>query len=154
MSTEPETPTALIETESAEVDVNVTTDSLSRRLPSADPSTTEEVQAFGVKLRHYLDKLPRQASELYDVYQKPLTVLGIILAGVLVVAIADGILDVLNSIPLVASVLELIGLGYLGWFAWRYLRYAETREELVQQYHRIKRRIVGDATVHLDADEI
>ncbi len=150
MSIELENQTAVIKTESANADL--TTDALSRRLPSADPSTTEEVQSFGVKLRYYLDRTSRQAQELFEIYQKPLTVLGIAFLGLLGVAIANGILNVLNAIPLVKPLLEITGLGYLGWFAWRYLRYAETRQELVQEYRHLKRRVVGDATVHLDAE--
>jgi len=150
MSTDLESQTAIVETESTETDV--TTDSLSRRLPSADPSTTEQVQAFGVQLRHYLDKLPKQVKEVYEVYQKPLTALAILMGVILGIAIADGVLNVLNAIPLVMPLLELIGLGYLGWFGWRYLRYAETRQELVREYRHLKSRIVGDATVHLESD--
>lgn len=150
MSTGLEIQAAVVETESTEAEVK--TDSLSRRLPSADPSTTEDVQSFGVKLRYYMDRISRQAQELFEIYQKPLTVLGILLVGLLGIAIANGVLNVLNAIPLVEPLLEITGLGYLGWFFWRYLRYAEARQELIQEYRRLKRRVIGDATVHLEAD--
>lgn len=150
MTTELETQATVVETESTEAEVK--TDSLSRRLPSADPSTTEDVQSFGVKLRYYMDRISRQAQELFKIYQKPLTVLGILLVGLLGIAIANGVLNVLNAIPLVRPLLEITGLGYLGWFLWRYLRYAETRQELIQEYRHLKRRVIGDATVHLEAD--
>lgn len=150
MSTKLETPTAVVETKS--VDDDMVIDSLSRRLPSADPSTTEEVQAFGVKLRYYMDRLPGQAQEFFEIYKKPLTVLGITLFGLLGIAISNGVLDVLNTIPLMRPLLEITGLGYLGWFIWRYLRYAETRREFIQEYGRLKRRVIGDATVPLESD--
>lgn len=150
MSNELDIQTAIVETESTDADV--TTDSLSRRLPSTDPSTTEQVQAFGVRIRHYLDKLPKQIKEVFEIYQKPLTALAIIIGVALGIAIADGVLNVLNAIPLVMPLLELIGLGYLGWFSWRYLRYAETRQELIREYRHIKSRIIGDATVHLESE--
>ncbi|KAI9132321.1 CAAD domain-containing protein [Acaryochloris sp. CCMEE 5410] len=149
MSTELETTATVAEVESAE---EVTTDSLSRRLPSADPSVTEGVQGFGVKLHYYIDQVSRQAQEVFEIYQKPLIALGMALAGLLGLAIANGILNVLNAIPLVKPLLEITGLGYAGWFAWRYLRYAETRQELIQAYRRLKRRVIGDATVHLEAE--
>lgn len=144
MSTELEIPTAIEGTES--------TDALSRRLPSANPSGTEAVQAYGVKLRYSLDKITGEAREIFEIYQKPLIVLGIALMGGLGIAIANGILNVLNVIPLVKPLLEITGLGYLGWFAWRYLRYAQSRQELIQEYRHLKRRVIGDATVHLDAE--
>lgn len=146
MSTELETHTPVIKTESDEEVA------LAHRLPSADPSTAEEVQAFGVKLRYYLDRFSGQTQELFEIYKRPLIVLGLALVGALGLAIANGILNVLNAIPLVEPLLEITGLGYSGWFAWRYLRYAETRQELVQAYRRLKRRVIGDATVHLEAE--
>lgn len=150
MSTELETQATVVETEMTEAEV--TTDYLSHRLLSADPSTTEEVQAFGVKLRYSMDRLSGQAQESFKIYQKPLTVMGIALVGVLGIAIANGVLNVLNAIPLVEPLLEITGLGYLGWFTWRYLRYAETRREFIQEYRHLKTRVIGDTTVHLETE--
>lgn len=152
MSTELEGQTAVVTSEPDEREIDVKPDSLSRRLPSADPSTIEEVQSFGIKLRYYSEKLPQQVNELLEIYQKPLLFLGIGLGMMLGILITHGVLDVLNAIPLVMPLLELVGLGYLGWFTWRYLRYADTRQELVQEYRRLKTRVIGDATVHLEAD--
>lgn len=152
MSTNLESETAIISTESDELETDVSPDSLSRRLPSSDPSTTEEIQAFGVRLRFYMDELFRQAGDLYETYQKPLTLLGVLLVALLGIAISNGVLNVLNAIPLAKPILELIGICYLGWFIWRYLRYADTRQELVQEYRHLKTQVIGDATVHLESD--
>lgn len=152
MSTELEVQTAIVTTEPDELETDVKPDSLFRRLPSSNPSTTEEVQAFGVRLNVYTDQLLRQVGNLYEIYQKPLKLFGVLLLVLLGVAISNGVLNVLNSIFLVKPILELVGIGYLGWFTWRYLRYAGTRQELVQEYRHLKTRVVGDPTVHLETD--
>jgi len=151
MSTDLEAKTAVISTESDELETDVSPDSLSRRLPSADPSTTEEIQAFGVRLRFYMDELLRKVGDLYETYQKPLKLLGVFLVALLGIAISNGVLNVLNAIPLAKPVLEMVGMGYLGWFTWRYLRYADTRQELAQEYCLFKTRVIGDAAVHMEA---
>ena len=61
----------------------------------------------------------------------------------LTIAVADGILDRLNTIPLFAPTFELIGLGFSGWFIFRYLLYAESRQELKQEIDVVKDKIVG-----------
>lgn len=127
-----------------ELDVNPdTTGSLSRL--SADESTTIDVKEIGEKLRDFVDVFPKQVGETFDIYKKPLTTGAIILAALVSVAVADGVLDVLNAVPLLAPLLELIGLGYSAWFAWHYLRYAETRQQLLADYRQLKDKITGGA---------
>lgn len=139
MDADPETKTTV----SAELDIN--TDTSGTLSPvSSDDSTTIAVKEVGEKLKNFLDVFPKQVGETYEIYKKPLTVGAIVLAALISVAVADGVLDVLNAIPLVAPLLELVGLGYSAWFAWHYLRYAETRQKLVTDYRSIKHRITGE----------
>ncbi len=130
-------------TVSADLDINTETSGTLSPL-SSDDSTTIDVKEVGEKLKDFLEVFPKQVGETYEVYKKPLTVGAIILAALISVAVADGVLDVLNAIPLVAPLLELVGLGYSAWFAWHYLRYAETRQQLLSDYRSIKQRITGD----------
>ncbi|NJK35246.1 MAG: hypothetical protein HC919_09955 [Oscillatoriales cyanobacterium SM2_2_1] len=49
------------------------------------------------------------------------------------VIIINNVLALVHSIPLLPSLLELVGIGYSVWFCSRYLLLAETRRQLRQQ---------------------
>ncbi|PZD71690.1 hypothetical protein C1752_05015 [Acaryochloris thomasi RCC1774] len=95
------------------------------------------------KVFSYIDMVPDFVVRNFNKYRQPLTKIGIFLLAVISVAIADGVLDVVNALPLVAPLLELVGLGYTGWFIWRYLLYAERRQELSRDYQALKDRVAG-----------
>jgi hypothetical protein len=107
---------------------------------SSDDADWKEVSN---KVFSYIDMVPDFISEAFSQYRQPLTKVGIFLLALVSVAIADGVLDVVNALPLVAPLLELIGLGYTGWFIWRYLLYAERRQELGRDYQTLKDRVTG-----------
>ncbi len=128
-------------------DLDVNTEAagpLSKRSSSESAVANLKVRETVDKAAHFLDEFPGYLNQTFSDYQKPLTTVGIILALLIAVALADGVLDVINAIPLMAPILELVGLGYTGWFAWRYLRYAETRQEFLQNYRNLKNRITGE----------
>ncbi len=106
-------------------------------------SNSTDWQEAGDKVARFIDMLPDFIVETFNQYRQPLTKVGILLLALVSVAIADGVLDVVNALPLVAPLLELVGLGYTGWFIWRYLLYAETRQELGENYQNIKNRVTG-----------
>jgi hypothetical protein len=112
--------------------------------------TTSGVQNFGVKLSQIIEKLPGQIAAIYEAYQRPINIIGVLFLSLLAVAIASGILRVLNALPLVAPSLELVGLGYVGWFTWRYLLYAEHRQELATQYRHTKQKMLGHENETVD----
>lgn len=101
------------------------------------------------KLLGFLGMLPDYLTEAYGEYRKPITTVGLLIVASLTVAVADGILDRLNAIPLFAPTFELIGLGFSGWFIFRYLLYAESREELKQEIDEVKGKIVGSMQAQL-----
>ncbi|NJK29120.1 MAG: hypothetical protein HC851_03100 [Acaryochloris sp. RU_4_1] len=141
MASDPETKTTSAKP-TVDLDVNSEMSGNLSRLSSND-STAINVKEIGEKLRDFVDVFPKQFGETFEIYQKPLTTGAIILTALVSVAVADGVLDVLNAIPLVAPLLELIGLGYSVWFAWHYLRYAESRQQLLTNYRQLKQRITG-----------
>ncbi|MGL5927275.1 CAAD domain-containing protein [Chroococcidiopsis sp.] len=53
------------------------------------------------------------------------------------------IVDVLNDLPLLSPIFELIGLGYSIWFVNRYLLKFSNRQELSRQLRWIRRQVVG-----------
>jgi hypothetical protein len=141
MASDPETK-ATSAKQTVDLDVNPEMSGNLSRL-SANDSTAINVKEIGEKLRDFVDVFPKQLGETFEIYQKPLTTGAIILAALVSVAVADGVLDVLNAIPLVAPLLELVGLGYSVWFTWHYLRYAESRQQLLANYRQLKQRITG-----------
>lgn len=109
-------------------------------------TVTDNNRSFGDMGRQALESVesfPSLLGRLFDEYSRPLTLLGGVLLVVILIAIANGVLNVINLIPLVSPTLELIGLSYTGWFVWRYLIYADKRQELAQDFEVLKGRILG-----------
>ncbi|HEY9825362.1 MAG TPA: CAAD domain-containing protein [Stenomitos sp.] len=130
-----------------------TTDPLDMSLET--PGTLLKIQSpdrplGSPELREQLDKalrflvlFPDYLNGTLGEYRKPLSTVGLILLAGLGLAVADGVLDRLNSIPLFAPTFELVGLGFTGWVVVRYMLYADTRQELLQAFEEVKDRVVG-----------
>jgi hypothetical protein len=126
------------------LDVNTVTPGTLLQLPTSDntlisPEVREQVE----NVLRFLSTFPDYFNGALGDYRKPLTTVGLILVAGLGVAVADGILTRLNTIPLFAPTFELIGLGFTGWVLFRYLLYSDTRQELFQAYDHVKERITG-----------
>ena len=103
--------------------------------------------------REYLDdvleilaKIPDYVGQFFADYKQPLITLGMFAAAIITVKVTLAILDALNDIPLLAPMLELVGLGYTGWFVWRYLWKASNRQELSTEFEAIKKQILGESS--------
>lgn len=90
-----------------------------------------------------LAEIPDYIGSFFSGYQRPLITLLLILAGIVTVRIILAVLGAIDNIPLLAPLLELIGLGYAAWFVYRYLWKAENRQELIQEFRAFKSQIVG-----------
>ncbi|NCJ08664.1 hypothetical protein GS597_19570 [Synechococcales cyanobacterium C] len=135
-----------------QLDVNPDAPGTLFKLPSQDLSlASEKWQEYGEKLARFLILFPDYLGEAFGQYRKPLTTVGIIAGAGVTLAIADGVLDRLNAIPLFAPTFELIGLGFTGWVIFRYLLYADTRQELWQEYQELKDRITGQEDENSEA---
>lgn len=91
----------------------------------------------------FLSKVPEQLGSFFSNYKQPLTTLALILTAAISVYITLSILDAVKHIPLLASILELIGLGYTIWFVTRYLLKASNRQELFAELDSFKQQILG-----------
>jgi CAAD domains of cyanobacterial aminoacyl-tRNA synthetase len=125
------------------LNVNLTTPGTLQKMPSSQPDNPEWLETVEKGLQ-VLAVFPDFLGKILGEYRGPLTTVGLILVSGLGIAVADGVLARLNSIPLFAPTFELVGLGFTGWFVVRYLLYANTRQELLTEYRQIKDRIAGD----------
>ena len=91
-----------------------------------------------------LAKVPEYVGEFFNEYQKPLTTLGLLLLSIITVKIIVAVLGAIDDIPLLAPLLEMVGLGYSSWFVWRYLWKASNRKELSSEFDAIKNQVFGD----------
>jgi hypothetical protein len=126
------------------LDLNTVAPGTLLKLPTSDNSLiSPELQEQVENIFRLLSTLPNYFNGTLGEYRKPLTTIGLILVAGLGVAVADGVLTRLNTIPLFAPTFELIGLGFTGWVVFRYLLYADTRHELLDAYDQVKERITG-----------
>jgi hypothetical protein len=91
----------------------------------------------------FLAKIPEQVGAFFSGYRQPLVTLLLIISGIVTVYITLAVLDAIDDIPLLAPVLELVGLGYTAWFIYRYLWKAENRQELIKEFEAFKSQVVG-----------
>jgi hypothetical protein len=124
--------------------VNTDTPGSLFKVASTSPKfQTEQWQDTAAKILRFFILFPDFLSEGFGEYRGPLTKVALVLSALLGVAVADGVLQRLNTIPLFAPTFELIGLGATGWFIVRYLLYADTRQELVTLYDQLKSKVMG-----------
>ena len=91
-----------------------------------------------------LAKVPEYVGEFFSEYKQPLTTLGLFLLAIISVKIIVAVLGAIDDIPLLAPLLEMVGLGYSAWFVWRYLWKASNRKELLTEFDAIKNQMFGD----------
>ncbi|MDF5721027.1 MAG: CAAD domain-containing protein, partial [Rhizonema sp. PD37] len=85
-------------------------------------------------------KLP--ATNLFDEYKSLIISIPLIIASIITVKIILAIVEAINDIPQINSVINLAGIGYAGWFVFRYLLKASSRQELGEQLNSIQKEIV------------
>lgn len=111
--------------------------------PSTTPSTEQPWQEWVDVVVDFLAKVPEQLGSFFADYKKPLTTLGLIITAAITVYITLSVLDAIDNIPLLSSILELVGLGYTAWFVTRYLLKASTRDELFAEFNALKQQVLG-----------
>ncbi len=106
-------------------------------------SSSEQWQEWVTPVTDFLSQLPNYIVQFFSDYKQPLISLGLIVAGIITVKVTLALLDAINDIPLLAPILELVGLGYTGWFVFRYMLKASDRKELVSEFDKLKGQVVG-----------
>jgi hypothetical protein len=124
----------------------ITEPGLIEKLSPKTPSSDQPWQEWIEPVWETLAKVPDYIGEFFSDNKQPLVTIGLIVAGLITVKFTLAILDAINDIPLLAPILELVGLGYTGWFVYRYLWKASSRQELVTEFDALKSQIVGDGS--------
>jgi hypothetical protein len=142
-------PKVTVEVEASETDASSEFESVSEdptlQLPSAD-ETQEQLRQVWEKIYNFLAGLPEYLSEFFGAYRRPLITLGLIFGSIVSVKLTLALLDAINDIPLLEPTFELIGLVYTVWFIYRYLRRAESRQELLTIINNFKDDVIGRGT--------
>jgi len=138
------TPTEAAEAEMTQPKIKVSTEpgTLST-LSSPSASSNQQWRTYGEQLAQILAVFPERVGDVFEEYRQPITTVGIALAAVPFVILTVAILRVVNAIPLFAPTFELVGFGYSAWFVYRYLLFAETRRELLQNIEGLKQQVTG-----------
>lgn len=132
------------ETKTKEVSSSINTEVGEIISSPKEPSDEQPWQEWVDVAVDFLTKVPEQLGSFFADYKQPLTTVGLILGAAITVYVTLSILDALDNIPLLSSVLELVGLGYSIWFVARYLLKASTRQELVTEFTSFKEQILGN----------
>ncbi|MEA5533984.1 CAAD domain-containing protein [Crocosphaera sp. XPORK-15E] len=91
-----------------------------------------------------LAKVPEYIGQFFGEYKQPLTTLGLLLLAIISVKIIVAVLGAIDDIPLLAPILQIVGLAYTAWFVWRYLWKASNRKELLAEFDALKNQMFGD----------
>ncbi|MDY6785717.1 MAG: CAAD domain-containing protein [Cyanobacteriota bacterium] len=109
-------------------------------------TTDRPWQEWVQPVNDFLSKLPAYVTQFFSDYKQPLFTVGLFIVGLITVKVTLALLDAINDIPLLAPILELVGLGYTGWFVYRYLLKASDRRELIAEFNKLKLQILGSDT--------
>jgi CAAD domains of cyanobacterial aminoacyl-tRNA synthetase len=140
--------TAVQATETAEADKSAATtpSTASETVDStpAEPATPASEQ-IAKQVKDFATKLIQQMQTSFSVEQKSAAIVAVlIIVAIPVIILANKVLNVIDGIPLLEPILELVGLLYTFWFVYRYLIFAQSRKELVDSITGIKSKIMGD----------
>lgn len=107
-------------------------------------TSNEQWREVGAKAYTILSTLPEYLGSFFSEYRKPLVTVGLIFGSIVSVKLTFALLSAINDIPLLEPTFELIGLGYSLWFAYRFLFKASNRQELGQEFNKLKEQVVGN----------
>ncbi|MEA5502593.1 CAAD domain-containing protein [Halotia wernerae UHCC 0503] len=117
------------------------------KLPPAKEPISQWRQ-IGRKTSDFLTQLPEYFRRFFQNYKQPLIIIVLTVAAIVTGKVLLAMIGAINEIPLLASVFEVIGLGYVTWFVFRYLVKSSTRQELAKEIEFLKQQIVGDSIIN------
>ncbi len=110
----------------------------------AQQATQPEVQKLPSGQSNFSKALAKWGLESY---RKPAVTLLFVLLLVILSRILLAIIGAIDSLPLIAPLLKLIGAGYTAWFLFRFLRQPESRSGFTERLDAIRQRADRNLTV-------
>ncbi|MEG4207470.1 isoleucine--tRNA ligase [Microcoleus sp. Pol7_A1] len=110
-----------------------------------EPSALDWQQILDRSVQFVAD-LPEYAGNFFTEYQKVLVTLGLLASVLITGRVTLAILDTMNQIPVLGSLLEVIGILFTIWFAFRHLLFAANRQEIAEQIDSLTADVVGRTT--------
>ncbi|MEG3989366.1 isoleucine--tRNA ligase [Microcoleus sp. S28C3] len=110
-----------------------------------EPSALDWQQILDRSVQFVAD-LPEYAGNFFTEYQKVLVTLGLLASVLITGRVTLAILDTMNQIPVLGSLLEIIGILFTIWFAFRHLLFAANRQEIAEQIDSLTADVVGRTT--------
>jgi hypothetical protein len=132
-----------IKMETTSVDDNAEQETVVGKIPPLESPLGDQLQQYGNIASEYINKLPSYFSDFFKNYKGLLITLGSIVAVFAGFKLIIALLGAINDIPLLALILELIGLAYVIWFVYRYLLSTANRQELAAEVKSIKEQFLG-----------
>jgi CAAD domains of cyanobacterial aminoacyl-tRNA synthetase len=129
---------------------NVATSTVPSTASEAEASTPTEPatpasEQIAQQVKDFAAKLIQQMQSSFSVEQKSAVIVAaLVIVAIPVIILANKVLNVIDGIPLLEPILELVGLIYTFWFIYRYLIFAQSRKELIDNIMGIKSKIMGD----------
>ena len=112
------------------------------QLPRQNKSLAQVEQIWNQGAR-FLSELPDQVGKFFGNYQRPLTVVALIVVALIAIKVLLAAISAVNSFPLVKPSFKLVGIGYSIWFVYRYLLLSANRQELGTVTRSLKEQFVG-----------
>ncbi|MBW4517615.1 MAG: CAAD domain-containing protein [Timaviella obliquedivisa GSE-PSE-MK23-08B] len=116
-------------------------------LPAASSSTElaeESLTSFQVQAANFFDNVTQSTVAFFKGNRQLLSNLGWLLLAFLGIRVLFASLDAIDDIPLMSSLLKLVGLITLVQFSWRHLVRANDRQELTQKIVQAKADLLGN----------
>ncbi|WP_013321923.1 CAAD domain-containing protein [Gloeothece verrucosa] len=106
-------------------------------------SSIKKFMQVGWQMSALIEQIPEYWNQFWQAYQRPLILLGWILGTLVTLKVFLAVIAAINSLPLLAPLLKLIGLAYSLWFIFRYLLGFTKRQEILTQLNSFKEYIFG-----------
>ncbi|MFP4122497.1 isoleucine--tRNA ligase [Coleofasciculus sp.] len=84
--------------------------------------------------------------QVFSENQRVWLTVGVVVAIPITLKVTATVLDSIARLPLLADMLQLVGIGYSAWFVNRYLLRAPNRQELAQKARSLKTEVLGEGS--------
>ncbi|KAM3382622.1 protein CURVATURE THYLAKOID 1B, chloroplastic isoform X1 [Capsicum galapagoense] len=110
-----------------------------REVVTAEPTTTE------MGTTKLPSELVQKIQEVWDKVDDKYVVSSLGVAAFILLWSSTRVISAIDRLPLITSVLELVGIGYTGWFAYKNLIFKPNREVLIAKIKDLYKYIIGSS---------